>query len=1356
MRTGTDKVTQPRRRGKSLDFAASLLLAAVMIQPLYARGTPEESWKEAAGNEVWRHEFDLTGAKPGTHNIIIRARDAAGNEALEGPYNIRIDPSAGLPAARIVYPEKDTVLRRDVHIIGVAGGRLGVGRVELKLDGGEYRAAEGTEYWSALIDGSSISDGRHTVTAKALDPRGGAGKETSVSFILDRQPPTVEITSHDSGALISGNVEMTGRADDANGIAKIELSADGGETFRELKLRSTKGKTEVTFSFPVQSRRIEDGPTIYRIRATDGTGAASVTPLLFFVDNQPPQLEILSPQEDALVCGAFRVTGTMRDVVGVRSLAVEFNKQTRDIEVRPGDPYWTADLNLTPGMGRTVEAVFTAVDRSGNRTVVKRRFRNNMAAASPTVELLFPGEAVLAAFPPDGAVFGRVAGGLGVETIRVEGGKTYPAKPGFRIPTFDIGQGRTDLRIQALNADGSAGEALRVRVARPPVPPPPAPLPDPSRIIVETPAAYGYFRDSIPLSGHVEDADGGRLEYRLGPGEPWREIPLGAGGAFSVTAALDGMSDGPVHLELRTVSSWGAENYPLYHPVNKHGTPPEILIASPRQGDEVNGSITVSGLVSSAAPVAEIFYTLDGKTRTPLEKVPCFAGAFFSFLTDFTALAKAKGSLVIHAVDGAGNTATVKPEVRVDSRGDLPTVQLHLPADGDVITGDFVISGMAFDDDGVAAVHYRIDKGEYRKVAAEQSFRIEVPLSEVRSGERRIEVYGEDIYGLTGTPVSAAIRVSTDSPSIELKEPDFRAHNRGSIFLRGAAKDSNGIAEIKISLDNGNSFQLAEGRESWSLPLNTAAYRDGVYSVLVVGKDNFGVESRISSLISIDNSPPRVSIGEPADGRATGPSLRISGQLADNTRVESLSFELSPVEGAGKGLKVKMEPRDVILETIDISSLPSGKYNLRMIATDGAGNSSVVVRSLELAKESSATRVVLFNPMPGIDHSGPLMVTGQVTGPAVPEKVTIHPGNGTPVEAPVDRFGFFHHPMEEGAGDGRVDFSAEFIAPPGETVRSLAHPVHMKPFGPVLTVDSHRTGESVRGRPWLRGRAWMELSPEEQAAAGKKADRLFEVSRVLLSLDNGRSFQPARGGKEWKFRLESTELPQGLLPVLVRAEFADGRSTTERIALTVDNAPPAVVLAAPQEGSLHSESLLMYGTAGDDHGLESIEVNLREGDKSGYGVPRFIQGLYLDSHFLGATFADFGAGVSFFDDTVKLQFQAGAAPPGRFTGNVFGAKLLANILLLPFDYFFGPDWSFFSMAFAVGANFSYFTMDGDNDPLVMSAVLLQWEFARFRISGWKAFRTFSLYVEPNLWFASSDVEAGAIFKVALGARVGIF
>lgn len=156
-----------------------------------------------------------------------------------------------------------------------------------------------------------------------------------------------------------------------------------------------------------------------------------------------------------------------------------------------------------------------------------------------------------------------------------------------------------------------------------------------------------------------------------------------------------------------------------------------------------------------------------------------------------------------------------------------------------------------------------------------------------------------------------------------------------------------------------------------------------------------------------------------------------------------------------------------------------------------------------------------------------------------------------------------------------------------------------------------------------------------------------------------------------------------------------------------------------------------------------------------------MQGLYVDMHALGATYGELGVGLSFFDDVVRLQAQIGMAPPGRFNGLVLGGKLLANIIDIPFSYFFGYDWDFFSMSVAVGANFNYFTMSEDSiaftdKGVVLGSVLTQFEFAKFELKDLKMFNTYSLYLEGSLWFISSDVQAGVVPTYSIGTRIGIF
>jgi hypothetical protein len=82
------------------------------------------------------------------------------------------------------------------------------------------------------------------------------------------------------------------------------------------------------------------------------------------------------------------------------------------------------------------------------------------------------------------------------------------------------------------------------------------------------------------------------------------------------------------------------------------------------------------------------------------------------------------------------------------------------------------------------------------------------------------------------------------------------------------------------------------------------------------------------------------------------------------------------------------------------------------------------------------------------------------------------------------------------------------------------------------------------------------------------------------------------------------------------------------------------------------------------------------------------------------------------------------------------------------------------MSLALGANFSYFTMSEDTiafteDGLMLASVVAQLEFAKFEVADWRFFDTYSLYSELQLWFISSDVEAGAAAKLSFGFRIGL-
>jgi hypothetical protein len=147
---------------------------------------------------------------------------------------------------------------------------------------------------------------------------------------------------------------------------------------------------------------------------------------------------------------------------------------------------------------------------------------------------------------------------------------------------------------------------------------------------------------------------------------------------------------------------------------------------------------------------------------------------------------------------------------------------------------------------------------------------------------------------------------------------------------------------------------------------------------------------------------------------------------------------------------------------------------------------------------------------------------------------------------------------------------------------------------------------------------------------------------------------------------------------------------------------------------------------------------------------RYI-GMYFDTGLLGGLQYSFGIGFSFFNDIVKFQANVAHASPGtRYSGWVFGGKLLADI--------FSLNINLYNTSIALGAQFAYFQMDGSETPLWMGQFLGQWEIIKLDMSRflpkWKYFNMFSFYTEPGIWFSPWDWRTS--FTVGFGGRIGLF
>lgn len=114
---------------------------------------------------------------------------------------------------------------------GVARDNSYVTGVEVQVDAGTWETAEGAETWLYAWDTAALSEGAHTLRARAIDPGGNVGNPHSINLLIDRTPPSVlNVTVAERAYLDSESrwrVPLSVRLNDST-VGTLEAWLEGG------------------------------------------------------------------------------------------------------------------------------------------------------------------------------------------------------------------------------------------------------------------------------------------------------------------------------------------------------------------------------------------------------------------------------------------------------------------------------------------------------------------------------------------------------------------------------------------------------------------------------------------------------------------------------------------------------------------------------------------------------------------------------------------------------------------------------------------------------------------------------------------------------------------------------------------------------------------------------------------------------------------------------------------------------------------------------------------------------------------------------------------------------------------------
>lgn len=428
--------------------------------------TTRVSYLNATSNKTWSLQWNAPAtAGNGTVVFYVSAIAANNNGSSSGdPTHIKnfsvpetvVDTT--LPTISIGNPTASATVSGTLLMSGTSSDNIAVSKVEVQIDGGALSQATGTTSWSKSIDTTALSNGSHTLTAKATDSSNNT-KTTSVTITVNNVVgvPTLAITSPANGAGVTGTITISGTSADNSAVANVKVKIDNGT------YQSATGTTN--WSFSLNTATLSDGVHTITAQVTDdqsNTATSAVSVTVSNVVAGTPTLAITSPSNGATISGsAVSIAGTAADATSVSK--VEIQVDGGSLTQVSGTTNWTYSLNTTGLSNGNHTLTAKATNSAANTKSVSITVNVNNVAGAPTIAIITPtnGASVSGVVSIQGTAADN--GSVSSVQINYDGGLYYPVTGttnwNASVNTTDLGLGAHTISLRATDNSGNFTDA---------------------------------------------------------------------------------------------------------------------------------------------------------------------------------------------------------------------------------------------------------------------------------------------------------------------------------------------------------------------------------------------------------------------------------------------------------------------------------------------------------------------------------------------------------------------------------------------------------------------------------------------------------------------------------------------------------------------------------------------------------------------------------------------------------------------------------------------------------------------------------------------------------------------------------
>ncbi|HZQ04091.1 MAG TPA: Ig-like domain-containing protein, partial [Gaiellaceae bacterium] len=899
----------------------------------------------------------------GTYTLLARAHDDVGNVTVSSPVTVTVDNTA--PAAAMGNPGANV---RGTVALSSTTSDAGSG---ISTVGYQY-SPSGAGSWTATPsswDTTALADGLYDLRATATD---NAGNQTTsanaVTVRVDNTPPTTSLTN--PGANVRGTVALSSSTSDAgSGVASVafQRSPAGAGSWTTIGTDAT-----APYSLSFDTAGVADGQYDLRTVASDAAGNQTASAVVTSrVDNTAPAAAMGNPGANAR--GTVALNSTTSDAgSGVASVAYAYSPS--------GAGAWTATASswdttaLADGL---YDLRATATDNAGNQTTSANAVTVRVDNTPPSGSLTDPGPSLAATVPlsATGAdagsgvasvAFQRSPAGTGSWTTI---GTDATAPYSLSFDTTGVADGQYDLRAVVTDAAGNQTATAVVASRRIDNTAPTGSLTAPA-------AGAAVAGSSVLVSS--SSADGGSgvalVAFQRSPAGAgtWTTIGTAGSSPYQVTWDTTGLADGSYDLRAVTTDVAGNSFTSATRTVTVDNTVP----TAPALGFGSFTNASATGSTVYYRPGVAGGFTVTGTSTAGPSGVaslafPSLGSGWSGGGADPTSPYQGVyGYNGTPAEPGAGQTATATSTAGLTSAASAPfsvVADATAPATTVTCSGapcsgwypSTVTVALAASDgaSGVDRIRYTTDgtTPDYSTNGTTYGGSFTVGATTT------VEFRAFDNVGNAESVQTVTIQIDTAAPTGSLTAPAASADVRGTVTVSSNSADTGGAGVISAA------FQRSpHGAGTWTtigtavgspyqVTWDTTGVADGLYDLRVVTTDGAGNQTTSATVanVRVDNTAPTATMTSPgANVRGT---VTLGSTTSDaGSGVASTVYQWSP---AGLGTWTSLAGT-----SWDTTGVTDGLYDLRVIATDNAGNQTTSAAVTSVRVDNTAPTATMTSP----------------------------------------------------------------------------------------------------------------------------------------------------------------------------------------------------------------------------------------------------------------------------------------------------------------------------------------------------------------------------------------------------------